>query len=509
MCGGVELISDEILRGIADLFNGDTEEEFFKYKSGPQLVDFFNTHFGYEDSYGQGFPSRWYFTLDKLVDLINKKKIDRFFSLVLSKRYLMVEKQISEVNAVVLSEKIHQNMNNLLKPNGLVIIKKEDKFELVSEDEDLVYVGEGGFATVYRRKSNGLIVKKLKEEFLVKQDIKSRFKREYNITKSLNDVPGIIEVYDFDLDDYSYTMKFAEQSLFDYVSSYAHDFDTQKTMIRQILYVMGKVHERNIVHRDISPHNILIVNGRLHISDFGLGKDLDMFHSHRTAYTNSFGQLFYCAPEQFMQLKEGDKKSDVYSLGRLINFIVGSDPRNYNHILRSVTEKATNENPLYRFEDAKELLEAVEKTISYHENNEKIQEVKEKIKNGFYDEDVENYIYGLSAIELCKDLVNIPQFINSIMKFIENNDKRSLEIMKMIEDSFREYCGFSFSSYDIFSDLAYRILKSNGFSYLTKEISARILNTIATDVNRFESQRLIERLIEGGLEPSIEDILSV
>jgi serine/threonine protein kinase len=370
-------------------------------------------------------------------------------------------------------------------------------------------VGEGGFATVYKRKSTGLIVKKLKEEFLVKQDIKSRFKREFNITKSLNDVQGIIEVYDFNMDDYSYTMKFAEQTLFDYISNYSHDFNSQKTMIRQILFVMDKVHVRNIVHRDMSPHNILIVNGMLHISDFGLGKDLEMFHSHRSAYTNSFGQLFYCAPEQFMQLKDGDKKSDVYSLGRLINFIVGSDPRNYNHIFRSVAEKATNENPLYRFQDAKELLDAVEKTITYHENNEKIQEVKEKIKNGFYDEDVENYIYGLSAIEICKDLAFMPQFINLIMKFIENNDKRSLEIIKMIEDSFRDFCSFSFSSYDIFSELAYRILKSKGFSYLTKETAARILNAIATDVNRFESQRLIERLIEGGVEPSIEDILSV
>lgn len=75
MYGGAELISEEILRNIADLFNGDIEGEFFKYKSGPQLVDFFNSHFGYQDSYGQGFPSRWYYTLDKLVDLINKKKL--------------------------------------------------------------------------------------------------------------------------------------------------------------------------------------------------------------------------------------------------------------------------------------------------------------------------------------------------------------------------------------------------------------------------------------------------
>jgi hypothetical protein len=125
------LISGEILRNIAELFNGETEEDIFKYKSGPQLIDFFNSHFGYEDSYGQGFPSRWYFTLDKLVDLINKKRIDKFFSLVLSKRYLMVEKQISEVNAVVLSDKVHQILNNLLKPNGFVILKKEEKYELM------------------------------------------------------------------------------------------------------------------------------------------------------------------------------------------------------------------------------------------------------------------------------------------------------------------------------------------------------------------------------------------
>ncbi|MDZ4422074.1 protein kinase domain-containing protein [Bacillus cereus] len=503
------MISKEVLRNISDIFNGDTEADLFKYKSGPQLVDFFNYHFGYEDSYGKGFPSRWYFTLDKLVDLINKKKINSFFNVVLSKEYLMLEKQTTEVNAVVLSGNILQALNNHLKPNGFIIVKKEGKFELVSEDDDLVYVGEGGFATVYRRKSNGLIVKKLKEEFLVKQDIKSRFKREYNITKSLNDIPGIIEVYDFNTDNYSYSMKFAEQSLFDYISNYTHNFDSHKIMIRQILYVMDKVHVRNIVHRDISPHNILIVNGMLHISDFGLGKDLDMFHSHRTAYTNSFGQLFYCAPEQFMQLKDGDKKSDVYSLGRLINFIIAGDPRNYNHILRSVTEKATNENPLYRFQDARELLEAVEKTILYHESSEKIQEVKEKIKNGIYDGDVENYIYGLKGIELCRDMVNIPKFVNSIMSFIENNEKRSLEIIKLVEGSFQEYCGFSFSSYDVFSQLAYQILKSGSFSYLTKETSARILYIIANDVNRFDSQRLIERLIENGIEPSIEDILSV
>jgi len=503
------VISDQTLRKIPDLFNGDTEDDFFQYKSGPKLVDFFNEQFDFKDSYGQGFPSRWYYTVANLTILINQGKISTFFNTILNKRYLMIEKQISEVDAAILSEEILLLLNNYLKPEGFVIVKKNRDFQLVSEEDDLIYIGEGGFAIVYHRKSNGLIVKKLKEEFLVKKEIKSRFKREYDITKSLNDLQGIIEVYDFNTNEYSYTMKFAEQTLYDYILNFSHNYDSQKTMIRQILYVMSKVHERNIVHRDISPHNILITNGMLKISDFGLGKDLDMFHSHRTAYTNSFGQLFYCAPEQFMQLKDGDKKSDVYSLGRLINFIMVGDPRTYNHIFRSVTEKATNENPESRYNNAKEVLNGIEKSISYHENIKKVSEVREKSRKGFYDDDVENYIYSLNGRELCQEIVGNSLFLDSIIQFIKGNDKRSTEVTKLVEESFQDYCGNSFPSYDSIAQLAYHILNDDTYAFVTKETAARILNTIAYDVNRFSAQRLIENLTDKGIEPMIEEILSI
>lgn len=502
------MLSEDSLRRIIDLFNGDSEEDLFTYKTGPKLVKFFNNNFGFQDSYGQGFPSRWMFTLIKLTELIDRKKINNFFTLILSKRYLMSEKSISEVNAVILSESILHIFNQYLKSDGFVIIKKNDTYELTSEDEDLIYVGEGGFAMVYRRKSNGVIVKKLKEEFLLKKDIKSRFKREYDITKSLNDIHGIIEVYTFNHEDYSYTMKYAEQSLYSYINDYSHSLESQLTMLRQVLYIIDKVHERNIVHRDISPQNILIISGMLHISDFGLGKDLDMFHSHRTTYTNAFGQFSYCAPEQFMQLKDGDKQSDVYSLGKLINFIISSNPNDYNHMFRSVTEKATNENPHFRYTDAKKLLVAVEKTISYYKNTERIKAVKEKIKHNIYDEDVENYIYGLQGKELSMEIITSPVFIDIVMKFIESNDKRSLEVINLVEESYRECCKTSFSSYDSIALLAYRILNAEGYSYVTKETAARVLNAIAYEVNRFNAQSLIEKLLDKGIEPMIEDILS-
>lgn len=40
-----------------------------------------------------------------------------------------------------------------------------------------------------------------------------------------------------------------------------------------------------------------------------------------------------------MMLKDGDKRSDVYSLGRVINFIMTGDPRDSHHIYRSIAKK--------------------------------------------------------------------------------------------------------------------------------------------------------------------------
>lgn len=95
---------------------------------------------------------------------------------------------------------------------------------------------------------------------------------------------------------------------------------TKINCIRQILHVMTEVHNQDIIHRDLSDNNIFIISGVLKIADFGLGKDLNVFTSHQTVHTNAMGQYFYCAPEQFMMLKDADKRSDVYSLGRVINF---------------------------------------------------------------------------------------------------------------------------------------------------------------------------------------------
>ena len=43
------MISDNTIRKISEIFIGDSEENYYKYKSGPKIVEFFNEYFGFED----------------------------------------------------------------------------------------------------------------------------------------------------------------------------------------------------------------------------------------------------------------------------------------------------------------------------------------------------------------------------------------------------------------------------------------------------------------------------
>lgn len=372
-------------------------------------------------------------------------------------------------------------------------------------DKDLKYVGEGGFAIVYESLSTGLIVKKLRDELKVKESIKHRFKREFDLTKSLSDLSGVIKVYNFDSLNYSYTMEKAESKLEYLINNTNIEESVKITIIRDILEIMKNVHNRNIIHRDLSPNNILLFGDKLKICDFGLGKDLDMFYSHRTMHTQSIGQYYYCAPEQFMQFKDGDKRSDVYSLGSIINFIMTKDPMNSKHFLRSPVEKAKNENPNMRYKDAGLLLEGIENSIKYYEDKENYKVIKSKINDNIYDEDIENFIYSLDGKKLCENIIKLKNMDLMVLKFIEEDEKRQIDIMDLLYTNYLYTCT-NFKYYEKFAGIAYEVIYNN-YAYVAQEISARILYDIAYDKNIFRIQSKVHKLVEHGIDPTIEELL--
>jgi serine/threonine protein kinase len=500
------LISHESLQRISHMFCGD-ENGYFGYKSGPKLVEFFNTYFKHNDQYGQGFPSRWAYVYDRLAVMLNRGIFDDFLNLILSKEYLMRDMGFSQVQAAEHAEIVYSEFNNIVKRDQYIITYVNRKYHLVVENTDLDFVGSGGFATVYKQKSTGVILKKLKEDFLADKGIRSRFRREYSITKSLQDVYGIIEVYSYDEAACSYSMEAAETTLERYIRESVLTDEIRINCIRQILYIMSEVHKRDIIHRDLSPNNIFILRGMLKIADFGLGKDLNVFTSHQTVHTNAVGQYYYCAPEQFMLLKEGDKRSDVYSLGRVINFIMTQNPTNPYHMFRSITEKATNSDSAYRFADAGQLSIYFEKSVAIHQKQESKAIIDERIASGIFDEEIESFIYELPATSISSLILkNEPGFSNALFQFMKCDDTHAQHIIQSIDSTFRDVCRGSFTANDPFASFAYNVLSAE-FPFVVKETAAKILRYVAKDVNRFSAQRLVEELKQRGLEPLLEEIL--
>jgi len=500
------LISDTILKRISEMFIGDISG-FYSYKTGSQLVAFFNQYYGLKEVYASGFPSRWLYVQDKLKQMQAYNDLESFFSIILDRNYLMKDLGITEVEAAEKIEQTIEEFNKLLLQDKYLITHKGNEVHLIQENQDMIFIGAGGFAKVFKQKSTGLIVKKLKDEFLSDKGIRSRFKREYNITNSLKDLNGVITVFSFDENTCQYTMEEAETTLEKYVIEHDLNDHIKEKIIRQILTIMRDVHERGIIHRDISPNNIFIISGQLKIADFGLGKDLNVFTSHQTIYTNAVGQYYYCAPEQFMMLKDADKRSDVYSLGRIINFVMTKAPNDSHHIFRSIAEKSTCADSVYRYSDASQLLLHFERAVQYHRDSQNEERVISKIKIKVYDEDVESYIYNMSPEQLSKTLLKgVPGFKEVLLKFMNVNEEQAQHIVQSIERSFKDVCKGSFEANDVFSSFSESVLRGN-YSYVVKEIAAIMLRYIAWEVNRFDAQHRVEALIDYGIEPMLEDII--
>ena len=500
------MIKKEGLDKLAKVFCGDVVG-YFKYKSGPDLVSIFNKILGEKDVYERHFPTRYVYVSDKLEDLLYRGEFDFFLNTVLGIEYLMKEWELGKVEAAKHAQEIYDKFNEILQIDSYSIIKDHNKYHLVDENDDLEYVGKGGFAKVFRSKSTGIVRKILNDEFLSDDGIRSRFKREFEITKSLQDVRGVIKVYFFDEVNCFYTMEAADKILLESIKKDDLDEKSKRDYIRQILFVMSEVHSRKIIHRDISPSNIFIIRGEVKIADFGIGKDFTADASHRTMFTDAFGQYDYCAPEQRACLKDADKRSDVYSLGKVINFIMTKNPNKTNHFLRNVAEKATSMKANDRYENAERLLISFDERCAFYQSEESKEYINSKIAIGKFDSDIENYIYEMSEKEIARRLLNEePGFFEILIEFMKCDDYHAKYVVESVLKKFVEICGDSFSANDVFASFAYKIL-SEEFCFGVKESAAKILQYIAKYVNRFHAQRLVEKLKEKGIDPTLEEIL--
>jgi serine/threonine protein kinase len=219
---------------------------------------------------------------------------------------------------------------------------RERHFEelVIGNYQVLDRLGAGGMGTVYkarhRRMKRVVAVKVLSRQLDQSEKFVQRFQREVEAVARLSH-PNIVMAYDADE---------AEVGPF-LVMEFVNGLDLESTVhrhgplpvreavecIAQAARGLGFAHGQGMIHRDIKPANLLRdVSGVVKVADLGLARFNDTHGQSpegRSALTQAgmvVGTADYMSPEQAMGLTTLDHRSDIYSLGCTLHFLLSGLP---------------------------------------------------------------------------------------------------------------------------------------------------------------------------------------
>ena len=260
--------------------------------------------------------------------------------------------------------------------------KINDRYEIIKS------IGEGGMANVYLAQDSLLdrqvAIKVLRGDLADNEKFIRRFQRE---AKSVSDLshPNIVEVFDVGEEEGQHyiVMEYIDGKTLKQLVQKRGSLTVTEVVdiMTQLTSGLSSAHDAYIIHRDIKPQNIMILdNGMIKITDFGIATSMN---ATQLTQTNSvMGSVHYLPPEQAAG-KTATIKSDIYSLGILMyELLTGSVPfkgdnaveialkqmkeripsiRKQNPLIPQSIEniilKSTAKNPKNRYENVKEMNE--------------------------------------------------------------------------------------------------------------------------------------------------------
>ena len=253
-------------------------------------------------------------------------------------------------------------------------------------------IGVGGMAIVYRAydivDNKTVAIKILKDEFLGNKEFIRRFKNESKAISVLSH-PNIVKVYDV-----SFGTKI-QYIVMEYIDGITlKEFISQKKSVDwkdaiyfviQILSALNHAHSKGVIHRDIKPQNIMLLeDGTIKVTDFGIARFSR--NETQTMTDRAIGSVHYISPEQ-AKGSVIDEKADIYSVGVMMyEMLTGklpfeadnavsvaimqmqAKPKSLREInpdipigLEQITLHSMEKNPVNRYHSAEDMMSDLEK----------------------------------------------------------------------------------------------------------------------------------------------------
>lgn len=375
------------------------------------------------------------------------------------------EKKLKIINAVVnilLKSSKNKVENKKIADRVIKFLKRKNiVIEQITEEELLFkydfIIDSGSYCEIVYVNEN-IVRKQLKSIYRDNITYQKRMKYEFDNMFKLIECPKVLNVFEYEEDTHSYLMEKADENIFEFLEEAVDiDLDTKIKISLDLLEGMNTAHKNSIIHRDLHLGNILRLREDFLLCDFGLSKDLSKKLSLKSSMTPKNSHMFM-DPIGLVDFTKLDDKSDIYSIGKIIDYIFALNSDKSRHIFSYVVEKCTNRDRDKRYNSVADVIHDVSLKLDELKSIEIKSNVVEEIKNGVFNTRVAEYIDRLILRDSLCDTIVKYQLYNFGQIIMELPFQMQVSVLQTIDSGYAESTGYrGWSNYDIYASISYHI----------------------------------------------------